>query len=756
MNAFRHLFSAIVAPLATAMALSNCGGAGNGTEAGEESVESAVQALKTTFSPVPYFGSTANYAPLTSKRWTVATDAGDARYFLETSSYSGLSNARLGEYSIVKGRTYLDSIVDVTARSAEKLPSNPAANYAVIFGWVDSSNYNYMLFSAAAASTQLVAVTAGKGAIVATATRAGITDTAYHAIQLWRFGGWIRVLVDGAEILSATASTQALDMALRAAGAVGVGSYDDSAYFDDIDVVDYAPLVTPHFQVSVPSTALTYADSVTSLLENGYALYVANTRQDVNARLSNGSYAYVYRPAGWQWWNDPNGILLPGGLTSSGGPSAVQESLLPESRNASTDDNEFLSVSFHELGNGWALPGDGVPLPPWLTSESHSGFLRAEGELDLGYCHEANNQHAAHLASYEGTPLDQRRMGNSVEPLLVTLVEKYGWPMFRSLYATATSGGFAYLSGLSDNDRDNEAVIFLSQQAGESLISFLQGELGITPNQKALDALIGLPSASLSILQTLPCHPQVVHATPSALSIGVTSHVPTGTGTVYVAGPGAWTARLTHVVGKLTMTRASAADATTLSFKADLTGLAQGSVATATLVIETASGSPLQVPITAQVLGVPAGPVANPSFEDGSSAPTSWSTGAFLSGSTNVAFGWTTKDSHVGKKSVTITNLVPNDSNWAETVTGLVPGKSYVLSGWMKAKNAVAPGPAANINIYGTFAEAGASGTFDWTKFSVQFVPSTSEVSVACRLGFFGSLATGEIWCDDIQVQPVP
>ena len=64
--------------------------------------------------------------------------------------------------------------------------------------------------------------------------------------------------------------------------------------------------------------------------------------------------------------------------------------------------------------------------------------------------------------------------------------------------------------------------------------------------------------------------------------------------------------------------------------------------------------------------------------------------------------------------------------------------------------------PAATINVFGTFAAAGLSGTFDWTKFSVPFVADSNPVTVACRLGFWSNLATGEIWCDDIQIQPAP
>ena len=45
------------------------------------------------------FGDFANYQPLTASRWSVVDDNGNARLFLNTTSYSELSGSRLGEYA---------------------------------------------------------------------------------------------------------------------------------------------------------------------------------------------------------------------------------------------------------------------------------------------------------------------------------------------------------------------------------------------------------------------------------------------------------------------------------------------------------------------------------------------------------------------------------------------------------------------------------------------------------------------------------
>ena len=64
---------------------------------------------QTRFSDVdPYLGDAANWQPLHAARWSVVMDGGGLRYGIDTTSYSERSGSRLGEYSLVKGRTYGD------------------------------------------------------------------------------------------------------------------------------------------------------------------------------------------------------------------------------------------------------------------------------------------------------------------------------------------------------------------------------------------------------------------------------------------------------------------------------------------------------------------------------------------------------------------------------------------------------------------------------------------------------------------------
>jgi hypothetical protein len=89
----------------------------------------------------PYLGDAANWEPLTALRWAVAMDGGDLRYGINTTSYSARSGDRLGEYSLVKGRTYGDFEFSARVRSRENFATNATGDHAVVFGLQDANNY---------------------------------------------------------------------------------------------------------------------------------------------------------------------------------------------------------------------------------------------------------------------------------------------------------------------------------------------------------------------------------------------------------------------------------------------------------------------------------------------------------------------------------------------------------------------------------------------------------------------------------------
>jgi hypothetical protein len=204
-------------------------------------------ASPTAFSTTSNQGDFATYAPLTASRWSVAQDGGDTRLFLNTSSYSEQSGDRLGEYALAGSQTYGDFDMTLRARTAEDLAANRMADYAIVFGFTDANNYSYMMLNADAASTQLFAVTNGTRQLVATATAAGFTDTGYHDVRITRTGQSVTLSVDGAAILSASAAS------VGTAGQVGVGSFNDAAYFDDVNVT--TPVAAAAAPVSSPFSA---------------------------------------------------------------------------------------------------------------------------------------------------------------------------------------------------------------------------------------------------------------------------------------------------------------------------------------------------------------------------------------------------------------------------------------------------------------------------------------------------------------------
>ena len=45
-------------------------------------------------------------------------------------------------------------------------------------------------------------------------------------------------------------------------------------------------------------------------------------------------------------------------------------------------------------------------------------------------------------------------------------------------------------------------------------------------------------------------------------------------------------------------------------------------------------------------------------------------------------------------------------------------------------------------------------GTFDWSQSCTTFSAAASQVEVACRLGFYGDMAEGTMWCDEMTLEP--
>ncbi len=190
------------------------------------------------FSPLITFDNgelPTDWVPLTSSRWSVVDDNGNNALFLNTSNYSPLSGNRLGEY-ILSPDSYANFTLTVEAKTNE--PSgNTNADYALVFGLVDEVNYYYMLFNRTLSNTQLFKVSSGNRQELATASDNWLTDNNYHTVEVSRISNDIEIRFDNNIVLQHTDVSAPI-------GQVGLGSFNDSVYFDNIRINTTANTVT--------------------------------------------------------------------------------------------------------------------------------------------------------------------------------------------------------------------------------------------------------------------------------------------------------------------------------------------------------------------------------------------------------------------------------------------------------------------------------------------------------------------------------
>ncbi len=168
-----------------------------------------------------------NWIPWTLSRWSVVDDNGNNALFLNTTNYSPLSGNRLGEH-ILSPDSYTDFTLTAEAKTNE--PSgNANADYALVFGFVNNENYYYMLFNRTQSNTQLFKVASGNRQELATASNSWLTDDEYHTIGIQVASKDIEIRFDGAIVLQHTDDSPP-------SGQIGLGSFNDSVFFDDIRI----------------------------------------------------------------------------------------------------------------------------------------------------------------------------------------------------------------------------------------------------------------------------------------------------------------------------------------------------------------------------------------------------------------------------------------------------------------------------------------------------------------------------------------
>ncbi|MCF6325557.1 MAG: DUF5011 domain-containing protein [Gammaproteobacteria bacterium] len=221
-------------------------------------------------------GNADGWEPLTEARWRVVMDEGDMAYHLNTTIFENLSGGRLGEYSLLSGR-YGDFTMTFQARLGDDVAGNTLADYAVVFGYQNPENYYFAMFNNQQSSTQLFKVIDGERIELGTpASSDRLNDNGYHSIEVSRTGSLLNVLFDGSLILSADDSD-------LGAGRVGVGSYNDAAYFDDVSITGESS-ITP--DTTAPVITLTGDNPQTIIVGTAYTELGATATDDVDGDIT--------------------------------------------------------------------------------------------------------------------------------------------------------------------------------------------------------------------------------------------------------------------------------------------------------------------------------------------------------------------------------------------------------------------------------------------------------------------------------------
>gem|GEM_PF-967696 len=177
-----------------------------------------------------------NWYFLHPERWTVQSDEGDYALFLREPNYESPSGKLLGEYALIEQSQFFSSEFEIScsAKSAENLVANPHADYAIVYAFVDSLNYNYIQFHPYdIAINQIVNGTRtflSKHAI-------DIALDQYQQIGIQMKSETLSVFLNGQKVFSQ-------DQQGSVPGQIGLGSFNDMVYFDNVNLEAIAPVDT--------------------------------------------------------------------------------------------------------------------------------------------------------------------------------------------------------------------------------------------------------------------------------------------------------------------------------------------------------------------------------------------------------------------------------------------------------------------------------------------------------------------------------
>lgn len=281
----------------------------------------------------------------------------------------------------------------------------------------------------------------------------------------------------------------------------------------------YYTVTTAHFNVHLPLIYSQYETSLTEALDALYLHYTEYMGYDVNQTRGQARFEFYFPPGGWYWWDTQ--ITLWGGLCIvGGGPCAVSRSVIPKMSlppSTTFGDNAFGYLG-HELGHGWqGVVGQGN-MPWWINDgEGYPSYLNLHAWTDLGLCpliEDWYSQAYSYYLEYMADPTTRHDYANIV--IATGLREEYGWDWLQEIHAAILAGRLN-LNGLSEQEKTDQMVVFLSQFLEENLVPYFDQNL-MYASQWVRESLVGFPSSNATVPTQWSCPSGILGTSPASLT----------------------------------------------------------------------------------------------------------------------------------------------------------------------------------------------------------------------------------------------
>jgi hypothetical protein len=192
-------------------------------------------------------GGKLDWSPKTPARWSLDMDDGRGTYHLNTTDYSQDGDMP-GEYALLEDHVFQDFVLEITVKQPELNSGNAFADYGVIFGYTDASNFYYFLANKDPGSNELFRVMNGTRFSLLNLQESIIPDDDYHTFGFEVLDGYFYFETDDNDWAVEEDFPE---------GKVGLCSYNDEVFFDDFRI-------TP--VIEDPSGVHTYQKSGSDLL----------------------------------------------------------------------------------------------------------------------------------------------------------------------------------------------------------------------------------------------------------------------------------------------------------------------------------------------------------------------------------------------------------------------------------------------------------------------------------------------------------